>query len=283
MKKFFKREFWRHHLTDGLNTPGHILVLAALTAAFGGLRSKINFDLFERREYAFGILKAADLARSLGIPAITVCEFGVASGGGLRCMCRIASAVEKITGVKIKVVGFDTGRGMPRGKDFRDHPEYYFEGDYAPPDFDYVRRSLPSNGALVLGEIGETLPAWLSSFNDVIGFVSIDVDYYSSAIDCLRLFETSPEFLLPCTPVSFDDVLKENHNPWAGELLAINEFNASNPVRKIAPYTNLRGSRIMKNASWLNQMFALHVLDHPKRSVENTKPAVPRTLVEWET
>jgi hypothetical protein len=283
LSKFFRRGFWRVHLTDGLNTPGHILVLAAFTAVFGGLRSKINFDLFERREYAFGILKAADVAKSLGIPAITVCEFGVASGGGLRCMCRIASAVEKITGVKIKVVGFDTGQGMPPAKDFRDHPEYYCEGDYAPPDFDYVRRSLPSNGTLVIGEIGDTLPSWLSSFKGVIGFAAIDVDYYSSTMECLRMFEANPECLLPCTPVCFDDVLKDMHSQWAGELLAINEFNASHPMRKIAPYTNLRGSRIMKSANWLNQMFALHVLDHPTRGVENSKPATARTLFEWET
>ena len=278
MGKLFSRKFWAHHLTDGLNAPAHILVGSLLTAVFGGVRSKINFDLFERRPYAFGILKAADLAKCLCVQEITVCEFGVASGAGLRSMCRIASAVKTITGIAIKVIGFDTGLGMPPATDFRDHPEYYFEGDFAPPDFDNVRRSLPPNGTLILGRIEETLPHWLSTFKGVIGFVSVDVDYYSSTVDCLRLFDAAADCFLPCTPVFFDDVLRDMHNPWAGELLAINEFNASHPMRKIAPYTALRSSRIMKSAAWPDQMFALHVLDHSARTVEKNRPAIARTM-----
>jgi hypothetical protein len=71
--------------------------MAGSVALFGRLRSKIAFDLYERRPYAFGILRAADEARSLGLDRIAVGEFRVANGVGLRSMGRIARAVSEET------------------------------------------------------------------------------------------------------------------------------------------------------------------------------------------
>jgi len=55
-------------------------------------------------------------------------------------------------------------------------------------------------------------------------------------------------------------------NPWCGELLAVNEFNAAQPLRKVSPLNFLRQRRIFRNAKWIDHMFALHVFDHPVRS-----------------
>lgn len=78
-------------------------LLAAGAACFGSLRAKIDFDLIDRREYAFGLLKAADFARELSVPQIAAIEFGVASGWGLLGMADLAARISAMTGVAIQV------------------------------------------------------------------------------------------------------------------------------------------------------------------------------------
>jgi len=121
---------------------------------------------------------------------------------------------------------------------------------------------------------------FLNDHDGVIGFVSVDVDYYTSTRSCLALLTDRADRYLPCVPIFFDDVMEDWHNPWCGEQLALEEFNSSNPMRKIAPYTALVNKRIMKNASWLRQMYALHVLDHELRSVSANTPDRPRSMPE---
>jgi len=278
--KVFDSAFWRYHLRDYLNAPLHILILSGFAGLFGNLRTRIAFDLFERRPYAFGILTAADEAAKYNIPSICAVEFGVASGSGLLSMCRIAKAVSATTGVMIDVIGFDTGGGMPVATDYRDHPEYYSQGDYAPSSVWGLFKSLPKNAHLIIGDVADTVPDFLNDYEGVIGFVSVDVDYYTSTKSCLALLADRANKYLPCVPVFFDDVLEDWHNPWCGEQLVVEEFNVSHPMRKIAPYTALTNKRIMKNASWIRQMYALHVLDHKLRSVTANAPDRPRSVPE---
>jgi hypothetical protein len=235
-RKFFNSAFWRHHLRDGLAEPIHLRAVSVLVALFGGVRAKIDFDLFERRPYAFGILSAADLASKKGIPKIAVIEFGVASGDGLKSMSRIASAVSKVTGIQLDVVGFDTGKGMPPAVDYRDHPEDYFEGDFAPDNLDTLIASLPSNTKIVIGDILHTVPDFIKAYDGVIGFVSVDVDYYSSAKHCLNIFVDDRDKYLPWSPVFFDDVLNDSHNPWCGHGTCTAEDNALQRVKKQTNY-----------------------------------------------
>lgn len=269
---------WEDRLYGALNAPWHVIISAALASLFGSLRTKIAFDRFERPPYAFGILKAADLAAEMGIKRIAVVEFGVASGRGLLSMCRIAEAVSKLTGVHIDVVGFDTGAGMPPARDYRDHPESYSHGDFAMPDPERLRASLPAFGQLILGNIEQTAGQFIDQFEGVLGFVAVDVDYYSSATNCLSMLKGQPEKYLPLVPAFFDDVILDVHNPWCGELLAIEEFNKANDLRKIARFTALAGKRILKSASWLEQMYCLHVLDHPTRNARSVGADAPRTM-----
>jgi hypothetical protein len=103
--------------------PLHLNLLSIPVALFGSYRTKVLFDLVPRIHHAFSILFAADIAKQYNIKTITLIEFGVAAGAGLMNICRIAGRTTKATGVKFRVVGFDTGEGMPLALDYRDNPD----------------------------------------------------------------------------------------------------------------------------------------------------------------
>lgn len=118
----------------------------------------------------------------------------------------------------------------------------------------------------MIGDCRQTAAAFLQTSSLVIGFISVDVDYFSSASACLSVMGGAPAQYLPAVPVYFDDIFLPHHNPWCGELLALREFNHAHALRKLAPSTALRERRFLKTASWIPQMYTLHVLDHPVRS-----------------
>jgi hypothetical protein len=111
--------------------------------------------------------------------------------------------------------------------------------------------------------------------------MSIDVDYYSSTIAVLNnLKNIKSDLLLPNTLIYFDDIQLPNHNPYQGELLAIEEFNSNNHFRKIVNFSQvLRTTRRLKNALWINHMFQLHVLDHKVRNEEYRRPEDPPNII----
>jgi hypothetical protein len=257
---------------ERLTEPLHLNMLSVLVAIFGPFRTKVAFDLIVRQQYAFPILFAADLAARHGIRTVTLLEFGVASGAGLLNMCEIARAATKATGVEFRVFGFDTGEGMPPARDYRDLPEVFQEGDF-PMNVESLSKSLPQFAELVIGDISETVPSFLSklSADAPIGFISVDVDYYSSAERVLKILTGSSDLYLPIVATYLDDIGVPGSNPWTGELLAVREFNDANKLRKIAPFTLLRSQRIFKNTQWIDRMFAAHIHDHRLRS-----PAVKR-------
>jgi hypothetical protein len=252
---------------ERFSEPLHLNLLSLLVAIFGSLRAKIFFDLCIRQQHAFGLLTAADDALANGYKSVTVIEFGVANGVGLLNICALAEKITKATGVSFNIVGFDNVSGMPPLRDYRDHPELYQPGWYPMEAPDQLRAKLPANAELILGDIASTVPQFLSTrpADSPIGFVSVDVDYYWSAVDTLKSLIGTPELYLPRVTMYFDDVSSVTHNRWCGELAAIDEFNNSNTSRKISLYNFLRESRLFKNAKWLGQMYILHVLDHPSR------------------
>lgn len=276
LRKLRHGRIWRKILYERLTEPLHLNLLSVGVAMFGGFRRKVEFDLVTRQQHAFGLLRAADLATRLGLKALTALEFGVANGAGLFNMCDIGRSVTRVTGIAFRVVGFDSGIGMPPPRDWRDHPELYTTGDY-PMDVERLRRALPDNAEIVLGQLGETVPAFLRrlSAEAPIGFVSIDVDYYSSTSEALRVFVGPADRYLPLTPVYLDDVDYESHSEWAGELRAVADFNAEHEFRKVTPLNFLRHRRLFKNAKWIDHMYALHVFDHVSRQTKvQNAPAV---------
>ena len=88
------------------------------------------WGLVPRVNYAYGILRAADLARFMGKTRATVCEFGVATGNGLLNMIKLAELVRAETGVEIRVIGLDTGEGLPSVDGYKDHPEIWSVSDF---------------------------------------------------------------------------------------------------------------------------------------------------------
>lgn len=267
-KKLTEPRIWRRIFYERLTEPLHLNAISLFVAAFGSFARKVDFDVVLRAQYAFGVLGAAQRALQYGIGEISVIEFGVSSGAGLINMSSLAEQAERTTGVKIHVVGFDSGKGMPEPLDYRDHPDMYVRGDF-PMDFDKLRQKLPARTQLVLGDVETTAPAFLKQLTAPVGFVVLDLDYYSSTKAALKIFDGMPESYLPLVTIYLDDIYSDLHNSWCGELLAVNEFNAEHPLRKIERFALLENTRVFKRANWLKHIFNLHVLDHPARATEN--------------
>lgn len=248
---------------ERMTEPLHLNLASLFVGIFGNYRSKVAFDLIIRPQYAFSILRAADQAREYGISKLTIIEFGVASGAGLLNMCHIAERTRRATGIEFRVVGFDIGVGMPPAADYRDHPEQWQEGDY-PMEFEKLRRALPSYAELIIGDVENTVPKFLETISaeQPIGFVVVDVDYYSSAKSALQIFRSVAEKYLPATLVYLDDIDHICSNQWAGELLAISEFNSECHLRKIGPFALLRSLRVFKNPQWIDHVYIAHIHDH---------------------
>ena len=263
---FRRKEIWRRLAVERLTEPLHLNIIAACVAIFGSLRTKITFDLVVRQQHAFGLLQAADIARTRGLDTVTVAELGVGGGTGLLNLCDLAGKIGEATGVRFEIFGFDTGTGMPPPIDYRDHPELYREG-WFPMDQTRLAGALPPNAQLVIGDIAETIDAFVSSLRPSapLAFVSLDVDFYSSATTALKIFTGDPSCYLPYVSIYVDDLHEPTHSVHAGELLAIQEFNDAHELRKIEPDRLLRYKRVFKHAEWLVHMFKLHVFDHPER------------------
>jgi hypothetical protein len=267
LRRLFRPGQFRKVLVERGTEPIHLNLLSVIVAVCGTYRAKVEFDLVVRQQYAFPILYAADAAKQYGYKTVTIIEFGVAGGAGLLNMCRIAERTRAATGIEFRIFGFDTGEGMPAPLDYRDLPEYFQAADF-PMDVRRLKQSLPDFAKLVIGDIADTVPQFLDSLDDEtpVGFVAVDVDYYSSAKKVLEIFTGDPRLYLPIVPVYLDDIGVDGSNPWTGELLAVDEFNREDKPRKIAPFTLLRSRRVFKNTQWIDRMFAAHIHDHALRS-----------------
>lgn len=190
-----------------------------------------------RRMYIWGCIQAATLAKVLDVDRISVIEFGVGGGAGLIALDRIAMQAERLTGVKCDVYGFDTGTGLPKPVDYRDAPNMWFEGQC--PMNRKVLESQLQRASLRLGNVSETLPAFLTESIAPVGFVSFDLDLYSSTVDALRLFTAGDDMLLPRVMCYFDNILGHSYSDFTGERLAISEFN-NHTTRKLSPVHGLK-------------------------------------------
>lgn len=236
------------------------------------LVTRIALDLFPRPNYAYGIYRAALQARALEVAAISALELGVGRGEGLLAMEAVAAEVEAATGVRVRTYGFDLGEGLPPPTDYRDLP-YLYAGGYYRLDPAPLRSRL-RRSELVLGDVAETLPAFLRSDPPPIGFVAFDLDYYSSTVAALSLFEGGFERYLPRILCYFDDIANEEalQTRFTGELLAVDEFNAQHPRIKIDRITGFEYSRLIRDV-WNIKMYVCHLFDHPKYNTHIVKDA----------
>ncbi len=266
LKKLLAPRIWKRILRERFTEPLHLNLAAFFVALFGTYRAKIDFDLVIRPHHAFALLKAADYARAIGISRFTAIEFGVANGAGLLNLCKIGREISRVTGIAIDVVGFDLGSGLPPPIDYRDHPEHYRVGDYPMVDRVSLLQQLPQNASIRFGPLSDTVPEMIAAGPSPIGFISIDVDYYWSTVDALKVLNGPAEMYLPVILIYADDVTFEGHCEYAGELLALREFNETHKLRKITRFNMLRQRRIFQRALWIDQMFTAHIFDHSSRS-----------------
>jgi hypothetical protein len=219
-----------------------------------------------RPNYTWSVLHAASVAARTGRERVSVLEFGVAGGNGLVALERAAEAATAELGVGIDVYGLDTGEGLPPPCDDRDAPFLMDSGDF-PMDQDLLRSRL-SSAKLVLGDVKETIPRFLAGAPAEVGFISFDLDYYSSTRDALTILKADPDRLMPRILCYFDDT---HGYPWGdfnGARLAIREYNDAPGERRLA---ELHGLRYLLPDSerarrWPDAMYVAHAFDHPSYS-----------------
>jgi hypothetical protein len=246
-------------LTDpGL--PNHWLLINGLLETIQRSRPGV------RPNYTWSVLHAASIAARTGRERISVLEFGVAGGNGLVALERAAEAAEAELRVGVDVYGFDTGGGLPPPLDERDAPFLMDEGDF-PMDPELLRSRL-SRAELVLGDVKETIQGFLDRSPAEIGFISFDLDYYSSTLDALAILKVDHRHLMPRVLCYFDDT---HGYPWGdfnGARLAIREYNEGLEEHRLA---ELHGLRYLLPASerasrWPEAMYVAHAFRHPAYS-----------------
>lgn len=246
---------------------GRLFGARSWTRLAGDFRERERAGLVSRPNYAYGMLRAADVARFFGKTEVAACEFGVATGKGLANMADLAEIIQGETGVRFRVVGFDTGSGLPPPSGYKDHPELWSGGDFPMGDPAKLKAELAGRADLVLGNIENTIEAFAASLTPAcpLGFVSIDVDIYSGTVAALRGLTGPAECYLPAMSFYLDDVSSYFSNDACGELCAVHEHNAAHPLRPLHIDRSLPGRRAEAVAPWYRQMYVCHVLDHPYR------------------
>jgi hypothetical protein len=238
----------------------------------GSIDSRTLFDIWQQPAYAYGVYSAAYLANRLGIREISAVEFGVAGGDGLVALENHCRLIGPRFNVDIKVYGFDSGSGMPQPVDYRDI-QYVWNAGYYAMDVDAVRARL-TNAQLILGNVAETVPQFLDEIKSPIGFVSFDLDYYSSTMNAFEIFNGSDATHLPRVFCYFDDLIwpeRACFNEYTGEYRAINEFNDKSQDKKIAKWQNLSWTRAHA-AAWNDEMYVFHHFSHADYNTNLTPP-----------
>jgi hypothetical protein len=235
-----------------------------LTESAGAAARRVGAHLDRRPHYSYCVQRSAALAGRLGLSRISVVEFGVAGGRGLLALERYCAAAGQRFGVEIEVYGFDTGAGLPEPVDYRDLPYHWRPGFYS-MDVEALRARL-STARLVLGNLKDTTGSFFDEFHPApIAAALFDIDYYSSTVFSLRLFDGPVETRLPRVFCYFDDIIGgdvELYNEFTGERLAINEFNAGHERQKLSRAQHLTARPLARE--WRHQIYVLHDFDHPQ-------------------
>ena len=238
------------------------------TRRHGNFRDRQLRGLVPRPPYGYGMLRAADEAKYFGHKKVTVLEFGVASGSGLMNMAGLARRIRGETGIDFRIVGFDTGEGLPDVKGYKDHAELWSARDFAMRERDELLLNIGNNAEIIFGDINDTIDDFTAKLSPEcpIGFISIDVDIYTATAYALRCLRGSADLYLPAISMYLDDTSFFFANDWAGELLAIREFNEASELRKIGQDRSLPGHRPKTAEPWYQRMYVCHILDHEMRN-----------------
>ena len=121
-----------------------------------------------------------------------------------------------------------------------------------------LKSQLKPRTRLVLGDVAQNVQRFLDENEVTIGFVAFDLDYYSSTKGAFPLLSSSKRRMLRRTPLYFDDIDFLFNHQFAGELLAIDEFNKSVDEVRIDRWRGVRKERPFPEAPWLGKMYIAH-------------------------
>lgn len=231
--------------------------------SIGSLDFRLSLAALDRPQYAFGVNQAIYLASKLKHSKVSVIEFGVATGEGLLVLEAYATELGRRAGIEVEVYGFDLGSGLPAPSDYRDLGYAWQRGAYQ-MDIEGLRKRLKS-ARLVLGDVRDTVTEFLRAEHAPIGFISFDLDYYSSTTAAFQVFAGPDNSILPRVICYFDDVVSDGHQlhcDRVGELLAIREFNKNEKSgHTLAPIGRLEVN-LMFPSVWTQQLWVYHRFQH---------------------
>ncbi|MEO8194749.1 MAG: hypothetical protein ABI681_12935 [Gemmatimonadales bacterium] len=229
----------------------------------GSLDFRLDFQALEKNQYAFGVRQAIYLASKLNHRSVSVIEFGVDRGAGLLALELYAAEYGRRAGIDVEVYGFDLGSGLPSPSDYRDLGYVWKKGAYT-MDVPALQSRL-TTARLVLGNVADTVTQFIHMDHAPVGFMSFDMDYYTSTVAAFEIFRAADRRLLPRVFCYFDDIDSDGHQMHCedvGELLAIREFNEqSGPTHKLRP-THMLTSPTLFEAPWGRQFRVYHRFTH---------------------
>jgi hypothetical protein len=246
-------------------TPLRVVAARKAIQAFSlfSYEDRLKSCAVDRPHYGHCLYEAARLATRLDYPRVSAIEFGCGGGNGLLNAETHILELEKIFPVKFELYGFDTGEGLPPPKDYRDFPHYFRSGNFK-MDAEQVRSRL-NRAKLIIGNVKDTCGKFFAERKAApVGCIFHDLDFYSSTKDAFALFEAGHSHFLPRVFMYFDDINGDNTwlvNEFAGELLAIDEFNRDHRSQKIAVNRAMR--RMYSEHGWGNQIYVYHDFQHP--------------------
>ena len=135
---------------------------------------------------------------------------------------------------------------------------------------------LTSRTTLITGDVRETIEGFVTETQKVpLGFAVIDVDFYISTRDALKVLSHPRRKVLHRVVLYFDELDLDYFHQWAGEFLAINEFNAQNAHVKIDKWHAVHRLRHFPQNPKLIGMYVAHDLEAISRVVLS-RPAIDR-------
>ena len=149
----------------------------------------LKFPLF-RPHYESLLFEASKNAIRLGLNEINIIELGVAGGNGIKSLLKYKKKVEKVLNIKINILGFDSGSGLPKTNKKEDLPFFWKQGDYTNQNIKDLEKNDQSI-KIYEGNISSTLDNFISENKVKIALILFDMDLYSSTkifLDKIKLY-----------------------------------------------------------------------------------------------
>jgi len=234
----------------------------------GTFKQRLDMDAVIYPGYAYSMYNSALQAKALGIRKISAIEFGVATGHGLLAMEQHAREIEKELGIEYEVFGFDMGTGLPKPTDYKDQGYFWAESSFEMNE-ERLRSTLHS-AKLIMGDVDFTIEEFMQKEkSSPIGFISFDLDFYSSTLASFKIFSFNENMFLPRVECFMDDVCSTElliASKGTGVLKAIIDFNeTSKTFKKILKKEGVSFLRRFRS-NWHDKIYVFHNFNHPKYS-----------------